>query len=272
MYTQLVNKSTGWRIRVNETAFATAGWVESALLGLVAQQADAHKVLRHRIEAGQGAAAESVGKLLARAGLLTRQSIATQAASYRLALECIRTTPREEAEKVVSDAVELAFKEDIPHGRDTELSKLEETASGQFVEIWGIVKESTVLKLGGNLLVTRVMLQATRNDAAATAVVRFAHLPHAGLTPGAFVRLSGAYQRNSALNGDNPAVEIQQLPLAELAESSWIMAFYRLAGPWIRPWRTGANMMWSLGEHTGVEEPDDLMGAGELWFTRPVKL
>ena len=75
------------------------------------------------------------------------------------------------------------------------------------------------------------------------------------------------------MHDDTPAVHVDQLSLAELAKASWVIGFIRLAERWLGPWRTNANAAWSIGPHTGVDKAaEGTMGAGELWFTPPIRL
>jgi hypothetical protein len=195
------------------------------------------------------------------------------AASHRLALEAACTAPREDARDALTGAGGKALEGPLPSGRETPLAEVAQSDPETLVEVCGVVSRMSVARLEGDFLVTRLRIEAPVDGATANAIVRFAHLPHAGLTQGAFIRLSGVHRHESRFHDGEPAIEVDQLELARLAKDDWTVSFIRLAERWITPWRTGANVAWSLGPHRGVDdEKGEPMGAGELFFTRALKV
>ena len=87
---------------------------------------------------------------------------------------------------------------------------------------------------------------------------------------GAIARANGRVRHASNENDGGLAIEADVLPLADAARQSWALALLHSARRWAMPWRTSANLWWSLGFHEGLgSRPDAPIGAGELIFTDP---
>ncbi|WGH79598.1 hypothetical protein [Jannaschia ovalis] len=198
------------------------------------QRAIRQKMLSLR-EVGRGTASERVGRLAARAGMLTREALASQCAAYRLALGALGLDPPEDVRAVMRKANSTAFATPLSDGTDVALSDLEASADGAFVEIEGFVTAIEALRLADGKLVSRLVLRDPSSDATANAKAVIAHLPHAGVTFDAFLRANGSFNAASALFDGQPAVEIDALSLEALGRASWRIAFLRLADRWFGP-------------------------------------
>ncbi len=142
---------------------------------------------------------------------------------------------------------------------------------GDYVEVEGYVARLDVVRERSDKLLTRVLLEDSSGTSKATVVTVFTHLPHRGVTHGAFCRLSGSYRTNSPVNDGQPAIEVQRLPLAELAKKAWRLRLLEAGARWVEPWPNGHNMIWSLGRHE-PDGQDDLshLGAGEFIVRKPL--
>ncbi|WP_120633268.1 hypothetical protein [Ruegeria sp. EL01] len=247
-------------------AMALAVEIERRLPIFVRTQGAIRQTMLFLRDDGKGAASERMGRLAARAGMLTREAIASHCASYRMALHALSLHPPEEVDALMRRTETTAFDGPLPNGRDVPLKDLDAVNDGDFVEIEGFVRSLEALRLGDGKLVSRVVLHDPSSDTTANAVAIFAHLPHAGVTLDSFVRANGLFKAGSTLFGGEPAVEIDALALNDLGQSSWRVAFLGLADRWFEPWRNGANLIWSLGPH-GLGDDDEMrFGAGELLY------
>ncbi|WP_282170403.1 hypothetical protein [Ruegeria atlantica] len=240
---------------------------ERALPAFLRSQA----ILRYSIaelqNLGRNSESEALGRQAARAGGLTREAIGSHAAAARIMQEIASGFRAETVAELVERASSTAFDGDLPDGKNTALNALSDRPDGEFVEVEGFVNTIEVLNPPGKSRVSRVGLIDPSNGATFPAVVLFAHLPHAGLTEGAYVRLNGTIQSSSDLNEDEPAVEIDRLALAELAKENWRIAFLRTAEPWYEVWRSNANMIWSIGPHLPQDEQEPIaLGAADLIY------
>ncbi|SHE74951.1 hypothetical protein SAMN02745148_01037 [Modicisalibacter ilicicola DSM 19980] len=249
---------------IADAALALAGSIERRLPAFVGLQALLRQLTLQLREQGKNTTAERFGSLAVDAGALTREAIASHCAAYRLALAVLGPQPTEDIAMFVKRTDALPFASDLPDGKNTELKALDASLEDAFVEIEGVVAAVEASRQADGKLIGHLVLLDPSSGARADAVAVFAHLPHAGITRDAFCRLSGVFHAESALLPGRPVVEIDALSLAELARSSWKIAFLRLAERWFQPWRNGANLAWSLGPH-GNEQ--GLFGAGELLFT-----
>ncbi|QFU08706.1 hypothetical protein PARPLA_02351 [Rhodobacteraceae bacterium THAF1] len=247
-------------------AMALAVEIERRLPIFVRAQGAIRQTMLFLRDDGKGAASERMGRLAARAGMLTREVIASHCASYRIALHALSLHPPEDVDAFLRRTDTTAFDGPLPNGRDVALKDIDATQDGDFVEIEGFVRSVEALRLGDGKLISRVVLHDPSSDTTANAVTIFAHLPHAGVTLDSFVRVSGLFKAGSSLFDNEPAVEIDTLAMNDLGRSSWRMAFLGLADRWFEPWRNGANLIWSLGPH-GLGDDDEMrFGAGELLY------
>ncbi|WP_226647791.1 hypothetical protein [Microbulbifer variabilis] len=253
--------------RITQACLIFAGDIESQLPQFVGAQAVIHNAIEELLQRGSGGLAEKLGDLAVDAHFLTRSAIASHAACYRLAIGCRDFNTDKDIKALLKNIPSLAFSTPLPNGKDVELSRLENSSEGEFVEIRGFVEEVSSPPQEGGMLLSHLVLRDPSSNALANAVVRFAHLPHAGVCQGAFCRLSGTYREHSSLLDGKAAVEVDTLALAEIAESSFEICFLRLASRWFHPWRSNTNLYWSLGAHKTEEDSEATLGAGELLFT-----
>ncbi|EAR22105.1 hypothetical protein [Nitrococcus mobilis] len=254
---------------VVEEACALAGIIEQSLPRLARPQAKVFVAMQRLREEGKGGAAENLGRLAMRAGALTREATAAHAASYRIALNLLRDEPDVDVLELYDKAADLAFDTKLPNGKDTQLAHMGRLEGGEFVEVEGFATRVEAIQPGGSGLVSRIELLDPSSQTRARAAALFMHLPHLGVTDGAFCRLSGIFRKNSALLDDSPGIEVDRLSLADLSDKSWRIAFLRSARRWYQPWRNGLNMHWSLGPHQSAAEPRrqaSVEGAGELIY------
>ena len=248
-------------------AYTLAGELEQRLPAFAHLQAALHASMTFLRGAGKGGASERIGRVAARCNMIAREAIACHAAGYRLALEVAGPAADEQVLDLAKRARELAFDGELPDGKNTELARLNLVEDGAFVEIEGFADSVTTSRSNDGKLISHLKLLDPSSGATVDAAAVFVHLPHAGLTKGAFCRLSGHLKEESALSSDGPVVEVHTLSLAELAEESWRIAFVRSAERWFQPRRNGANIVWSLGpHHRAPDEGIELIGAGELLF------
>jgi hypothetical protein len=250
-------------------AHALAATVELFITSFVAEQARVAPLAVALLDVGRGSDAERVGSRLAEAGLLTREAFVSHAAALALGFEMRRFRPSRLAEQVLAPEPGVEFERPLPSAPRTELSALPGTADGMMVQIRGFATAFEQRRSADGKLLSAVTLVDPSSGASAEAVAVFVHLPHAGVTEGAYLQLHGAVRASSPLLEGRPGVEIDVLALAELAERSWLVRLLRLGEPWAEVWRNGAHVQWSLGAHSADddESPAANRGAAELVFT-----
>ncbi|WP_444922450.1 hypothetical protein ACJJID_09130 [Microbulbifer sp. CnH-101-G] len=253
--------------RITQACLIFAGDIERQLPQFVGAQAVIHNAIEELLQRGSGGLAEKLGDLAVDAHFLTRTAIASHAACYRLAIGCEDFNTDKDIKALLKNIPSMAFSTPLPNGKNVELSKLKNSSEGEFVEIRGFVEEVSSPAQEGGMLLSHLVLRDPSSKALANAVVRFAHLPHAGVCQGAFCRLSGTYRQHSSLFDGKAAVEVDTLALAEIAESSFEVSFLRLSSRWFHPWRSNSNLYWSLGAHKAEEDTEATLGAAELLFT-----
>lgn len=252
-----------------QAACSLAGMLEERLPRFTRAQAHVALVTRALRAQGKGGAAEKLGHQAMQAGALTREAIASHAASYQLALGLLAAEPPSGVARLYKQVSTLPFDVALPNGRDTALAKVDQAQDGDFVEVEGFVAAIRVGRSADKKLLSHVELYDPSSKARAYAASVYTHLPHVGVTLGAFCRLSGTYRQASILFHNRPAIEIDRLSLADLSDESWWVAFLRSAERWFQCWPNGINMYWSLEPHrrARADSETDYFGAGDLIYS-----
>ncbi len=201
--------------------------------------------------------------------MLTREAFSSHAAALALVSELRKFRPEALARAVLDVASDVEFDRPLPSGKRTELSHLANTPDDTLVQIRGFATDFHQRRSSDGKLVSTVKLVDPSSGASATAAGVFIHLPHAGVTEGAYVHVHGLARKSSKLLDGAAGVEIDVLPLVKLAEHSWRMRLLQLGAPWAETWRNGLHLYWSLGPHAAAEDdsPAANRGAAELVFT-----
>lgn len=253
-------------------ASALAGGIEARLPAFAHVQAKLHSAIGRLRAQRKGGASETLGRLAVRAGMLTREALATHAASYRIAAELSSDSPHAEVAALRKQAPSIPFEAKLPVGTRVELAKLDSVEDAASVEIEGFVQTLEATRTRDRKLVTRIELLDPSSRARAHAVVLFVDLPHAGVTIDAYCRLHGTFRRTSKLFDAGPVVEVDRLSLTKLKARSWWVGFLQLADPWAPYWRNNTSMYWSLGPHEGFEAGETARhGAAEIVFLPAIR-
>jgi hypothetical protein len=217
---------------------------------------------------GKGSASEEVGQVSAMAWDLTRSAFAAYGAAYYLALHCEAARPDKQVEALLENVDRIAYDKDVPEGKKTEISKVDELADGDHVRVGGFVSSIETGKDDDGKLITQVTLHDPSSDTSVVAAGIFAHLIHNGLAQDAYCVLSGDWASQSGLNHGDPAIQIEKLAIKELAAGSWKIGFQDLAGRFVERWPANLNMRFGLSPHESGEDEGDskVMGAGELIY------
>ncbi len=248
-------------------AYALAGTIEARLAAFAHMQAKLDLTAKTLREQGKRSAAGTMGRLAVRAGTLTREALATHAASYRLAFELGSEVPHVDVVNLQKNAAPLPFDVKLPNGKNVDLGKLDALKEGTFVEIEGVVQAVKAGRSSDQKLISQIELLDPSSGTRAQAVALFVNLPHMGVTVDAYCRLNGIFRKRSKLLDDKPAIEVDRLSIDKLKAQSWWVAFLQLADPWFPYWRNNTNMYWSLGPHQGFENEDTgRQGAAEIIF------
>jgi hypothetical protein len=246
-----------------------AATVEQFAAGFAAAQARVAAVASALRDAGRGTDAEKAGMRLAAAGLLLREAFASHAAAVALGVELRRFRPSSNAQRVLDIDQGMVFDAALPSGRRTELAHLSTVADGTLVQIRGFATGFEQRRSADGKLLSQVTLLDPSSGSSAAAVGVFIHLPHAGVTEGAYVVVHGFARTSSPLLAGGAGVEIDVLPLVELAKRSWRLRLLELGALWAETWRNGLHIHWSLGPHSAADDdsPAANRGAAELVFT-----
>lgn len=246
-----------------------ASTVEQFVVGFAAAQARVARVAGALRDAGRGGDAEKVGARLAAAGLLTREAFSSHAAALALGFELRKSRPSVLAQPLLDLEPGAAFDRPLPSGPRVELANLANTPDGTLVQVRGFATDFHQRRTADGKLLSEVTLLDPSSGSSATAVGVFIHLPHAGATQGSFVVVHGFARTSSPLLDGGPGLEIDVLPLRELAERSWRLRLLELGAPWAETWRNGLHIYWSLGPHRAADDDSQAAdrGAAELVFT-----
>jgi hypothetical protein len=213
---------------------------------------------------GRGGKAEVLGAALAESGLATRQCVALRIAVARLVVETASGAPSKTVRLLVESARGRGFEaREESFGRKVQIPKLSEQEDGAEVSIGGFVAATRVTRKDTGPL-SVVALQDPSSGTAAMVAAFFAHLPHAGLSKGAFLRVRGSYRKSSDMLAGRAGVEVRRLSLAELGERSWRTELMRTSRRWFQPYRGSLDLAWGLGRHG---EALDRRGAAELVYS-----
>jgi len=222
---------------------------------------------------GKGGAAEEIGKIAAKAGHITRESIAAHVSCLRILLELSSIKSTDKVDELFSRSSSIPFDRKVPNAKDVELSLLKQSKEGDFVEISGFVVGHEALRTQDNKLISRLTILDPSSGISAKAVAIFTHLAHMGVTIGSYCRINGVYRENSIFLEGESGLEIDRLSLSELEKSSWYLSFLGLSERWYQAWRNGTNMKWGLGPQFVIgdingelDEKASSFGAGELIF------
>lgn len=223
---------------------------------------------------GKGMASEEVGNLSARAGDLTRSAFAAHASAYYLSLQSKAVYKDPKVTKIINHADRLAFDSEFPDGKNTEIAKVDKLKDGDYVEVAGFVQSIKTGKDSDGKLISQITLNDPSNDSNVVAAGIYVHFVHIGLAEGSYCHLNGTWQSRSGINNGNPAIEIEKLPINDLALSSWKILFQDLSDNFVDRWPGGLNISFGLSPHVSGEKEGDshLLGAGELIFKPFIRL
>jgi hypothetical protein len=242
---------------------------EDIVTPLAAAQARVVRLAADLRSSGRGVLAEKTGLALVGAATTMREAFASYASSGSLVLDLHRPQLAAETDSLLSSAATtIPFSAVLPNGANVELSELSTVEGGAFVEISGFAESFRQSRLPDGKLVSVVELRDPSSGATARAAAIFVHLPHTGVTEGAFICLSGIYRKRSVLFGGKPGVQIDALAPEELAAQSWQVQLYALAAPWFMVWRNWLNIQWSMGPHSAAHDSTKARrGAAEMIYT-----
>lgn len=264
----LADQSTLNRI---DAAYSLASFIEERLPRFTRAQACAMLATRVLRQQGKGTAAEKLGRLAVEAGTLTREAVASHAASYRMAMSLLynELELEEDMAQLLKRIPGLSFDISIPNGRNTELAKLAKVKDGDYVEVEGFANSVDVGRSADGKLIAQLELVDPSSGVTASAVAIYTNLINLGVTEGVFCRVNGTYCRKSSLLGNKPAIEVERLSLAGLIKKCWRIAFLESSKRWFQCWPNGINMYWSLGPHRRARAGDEVThyGAAELFHT-----
>ena len=252
-----------------QAATSLAGLIEYQLPGFARAQALAALATRALRSRQKDGAPEELGRMAMQAGALTREAVASHAASYLLAMALLAPESRKEVELVWKEDSALPFDVSLPRGQSIPLHMLDRVEEGEFIEVEGFALALQVEIPSDGMPLTRVELIDPSSGARAVIVAVKNQLANLGVTKGAFCRINGIYRRKSKLYEQKPAIEVDFLPLGMLASQSWRIAFLISVDRWFRCWSSsGTNMYWSLGPHRRPRTGNELgyYGAGELIY------
>jgi hypothetical protein len=213
-------------------AYSLAAFIEIRLPLFARAQACARLATQVLRQQGKGTAAEKLGGWATYAGALTREAVASQAASYRLALSLLDPEQDEDVVQLLGKASSMAFDTRIPNGRNIELAKLARVEDGDYIEVQGFANSVNVGRSADGKLIAQVELVDPSSGATASAATIYTHLLHLGVTEGAFCRVNGKFRRQSVLLGKSPGIEVERLSLARLRKKAggWLSWSYPGAG------------------------------------------
>ncbi len=254
-----------------ESLQVLACFVESELPMMARHAAVARMAYNALRSAGAGQRAEKLGRRAAEAGRMVREAVASYGSSSLLSIWMRAPSIPDEIRELLSDAGDLAFDSAIPNGKDIELSQLSNSLPGTLVEVSGFVESISAMREPSGKLISRATLVDPSSGAKGDIVAVFVHMAHSGITKGSYVRASGVFDFTPP-GGGAPALHIDSIPIAKIAEKSFRMRFYRLCRPYFQVWPNRANLFWSPGPHNlvddidGINESSSSFGAGELLF------
>lgn len=259
---------------IEGAAAALALEIDSCLPQFARAQAGASVAMRRLRVEGKGMAAEKLGRQCVRAGLLTRHALASHVSAHLLGSDLQLGGSATRSSLMRPPFADLPFNAAFPDGHDIELARIGDVKKGAFVQIRAFVTSARARRLANGMLVSILGLEDPSSGATAEAAAIFAHLPHAGVTPGTVVDLNGLWEPHLSLLDGRAGVKIDTLALATLSQRSWRLAFLHAAEPWFAIWPNGANIAFSLAPQRKAPRPDaaDQDGAGELLFRKWLRL
>lgn len=249
-----------WQTTVDQIADATL----RDLPGFVTSQAVGSLFMRAVAESGKRSDSEKLGYWLAKAGGLTRESIAQCTAAHML--QAAATAPQLDAAaaELLQKADQLMLALKLPDGKNTEVHKVQSAQTGTLIELRGTIGEVTVSKSSDKDLITKFDLTDPSSKKSVTVAAPYVHFAHLGLVKGAYCIVHGLYDPASNINGGQPALVPDRLALkSQLAKTSWKAAILALAQGHYERWANDLNMDWAIGPH---QPANGLLGANELLF------
>ncbi|MBV6457932.1 MAG: hypothetical protein HONBIEJF_01052 [Fimbriimonadaceae bacterium] len=252
-----------------EAAASLSRFVEGLTPSLAIVQAQARNAL-YILNGRNGSTGllEKFGRVGLRAGVLTREALASHVAAYRLQIEIIRSSQSNALAHLWTESHKVPFDGSPPNGKNISLANLANSDEGQLVEVEGFVDVLRVGRTADGKLVSALQLIAPSGRANASSAAVYVHLLHRGITRRSYCKVTGTYRRKSKLLSGTGVIEVANLQLAELGQSSWRYAFLKAADEWFQFRPNGLHMEWSLGPQRGPRAPEDTAhgGAGELIY------
>ena len=215
--------------------------------------------------------AKKLGALSTLSGDLTRNLIASYAATYVLTLEQKGVNLPGNKKSLAEQSITLPFVLKLPNGKNVSIANLNKEKDGKFVEIMGKVGEHQIVKSTDKDLISKLMVVDISNQSQIEIVAPYVHFAHIGIAQGAICNIHGYYEKKCNMAGKKPAIVVDTLSLrSKLIKSSWKAAFFDLARDYYPRWANGLNMSWSISPHDtrSLTSLDFPMGAGELLFLK----
>jgi len=216
---------------------------------------------------GPGKYAEDAGKLTAKAGDITRLAFAAYASAYYLSLQSRNDVQEDRIKEVLK---KQKYSAAFPEGKYYKIAKITAAKKGDDVQTGGFVETINTRREGSSdKLISKVTLSDPGGNAKVDATGIFVHFRHVGLQEGAYCILNGSWQPASALNNNQPAIEIDKLSINVLAKGSWKLAFLDLSDKFFDRWPGGLNVSYGLSPHISrfkAGNESKILGAGELIF------
>lgn len=267
-YLKELHSELGKKRSVQTAAEALAAHIEDALPEFGRLQASLYLYIAALKKVNASASTiEKAGRLSLRASSATRSAFSSHASAFYLSLQT-KAADKDPKAKQLLDQGDKQFETSFFNGKDTNLAQVPGTASGTYIEVQGFVHALSARRDGDNKLLSTVTLSNLNGTDEVHAVGVFVQLRNIGLQEGAYCKLSGTWQKNSNINGGNPAIEIEQLRLDELGKKSWKDQFEDLSDRFVDRWPGGLNISYGISPHVsgGPEGDSKILGAGELIF------
>jgi hypothetical protein len=241
-------------------AFVRKQAVAAAAMTPIKQSNDANLIAR-------------LGRSLIEAGRLTREVLATYAAVHYVGIGLALPDTPKTLQPVIRVTGTQPF--DVPTETlpTVPLTELSDVTDGDKVAITGLITNIETPPVPPEYQpVSYIQVTDPLTQTTATAIGVYVYAPHHGLAVGAWVRLGGNYRHKCELTTVSPFIEIERLPLAKSAKSSWRIALLNTASHWQEIWPNELNIIWSLSPHTPADPSDMLhVGAGELIYRKPIR-
>ena len=246
---------------------AFLGWLMEHIPNFAIVQVNINFLQQYLYQQGTKREASRIGRVAAEAGDINREAISSFSAAMVLKVHAYGVPLSGSKAKLFDFSSSYKFHKSIPDGKITKVKDLDKIASDRLIEMRGFVKVIDTFRDSSNKLISRLIMEESREGALYAVEAIFLHLKHEGIALGTYCHIQAFVRDPISFEGNKiPRLLIDKLSIkTKLIKQSWKVAFLDLSFPYYERWPNGLNLKFSLSPHQlDSDSAMHKLGAAEL--------